>query len=119
MSKIVAVTDLDSNDIKIGSGTIISVEDLTTSRKIIYSTKGASAKEVLVSEALAAIITEAANLVAVTIEGSDAAINADRILSLAVEGSGSKVFYDFEAMATTSVVTDEDPATIEAAVDLL
>jgi hypothetical protein len=116
---IVALTTTDGYDLNIGSETLLMVVEETTSRKLFYDRKGRDAEVHSVNETLAAIKTEAGNLIEVTVGSDTIALNANKVVAIAAEGTGSKVFYAGKGFGLDEYITVEDPATIEGLIDAL
>ena len=116
---LVSLTTTDGYDLNIGSDTILMVVEQGTERKVFWDDRGFGAEVHEVSDTLADIIIDAANLYQVTVEGQDVLLEANKTIAVAAEGSGSKVFYADKGFGNSEYITAEDPATIEGLIDAL
>jgi len=116
---LVSLTTTDGYDLNIGSETILMVVEQTTDRKVYWDNKGFGPEVNVVTDTLADIITDATNLYQVTVDGQDVALEANKTIAVAVEGTGSKVFYADKGRGLNEFITVETPAAIEALIDAL
>ena len=120
---IVTVTeDVTGNTYNVGADTIAYVVDRTTVREFTWIDPIVKERRINVTEALAAIITDAANMISVTATdgGATIGLNANRISSIQPSTAGGSLLeYSDEIRQINQIETDEDTATIIAAVDAL
>jgi len=113
------LTDSDSTPIELSSGDIISMTVSGTDSIIKYVDDNRTVNKITVDETVDSIKSLASILIDLTItaDSSTLTVNAAKIGTIYVDGSGSKVKYNEEGSAWNYLVVDETPSAIQLLVN--
>jgi len=106
--------------VDMGSDSIVTIEDLTDSRRVCVEGPRLIKKNLTVLNTYATLMTDAdGSMIEVTVtETGDAiGLNANRIQALLPEGTGTKILYSDGGASVKPLIVDESPSDIESLVD--